>query len=253
MIILTVGNLFGIGAAVLGAVAAGFKAVAATVVAVAAKVGPALAKIGTKLAALASKIDWKKVGQVVEGASSLIGAVSKLVGVKNEDDPMILAMKAEKAEKDRTQFETTQEYIDYLNKKCEMPTEQEIEEVKKDQSKKMGYQLMGMAIEGKAAGEKLGMELSPEFYLTVGKIQAASDVKVSAEQLVAILKEMKKSGLSTLEVSNYLEGKAGEETEAIGEKFTESVSTISGIDAEECIAEWKTGVRSVGEEKNTNN
>lgn len=249
MIICTVGNLFGW----VGAAVAAVKAVGAAVVAVAAKVGPAIARVGTKLAALVAKIDWKKVGMVVEGASNVIGAVSKLVGVKNEDDPMILAMKAEKAEKDRTQFETTEEYIEYLNKKCEMPTEEEIEEVKKSPEKKMGYQLYGMAIEGDACGEKLGMQLAPEFYLTLGKIQAASEVKLSAEQLVTILKEMKKSGLTTLEVSNYLEGKTEVVTEEIGEKLTESVSAIGGIDAEECIADWKKGIRSVGEEKNTKN
>lgn len=253
MIIFTVGNLFGIGAAI-SAVVAGCKAVVATVVAVAAKVGPAIAKIGTKLAALASKIDWKKVGQVVDGASKLVSAVSKLVGVKNEDDPVVLAMKAEKAEKDRTQFPTTQEYIEYLNKKVEMPTEQELEEVKKNPEKVMGYRLAGMAIEGDACGEKLGMELSPEFYLTVGKIQAASEVKLSAEQLVAILKDMKKSGVTTLDVSNYLEGKAEKEAaEDIGDKLSNAVSAIGGIDAEECIADWKNGIRSVGEEKNTKN
>lgn len=103
----------------------------------------------------------------IQLVSVIISTVAELLGLKGEETPEELGLKAEQADKKPEDFDSIQEYIDYLR------NEVEVDKSKLDnlsQEEKVTYGAIGSAICVKGIEEKYGMEMSGDFWTTVAKM-----------------------------------------------------------------------------------
>ena len=155
--------------------------------------------------------------QVVVAAVVVVSKLAEALGLKKEmeDEPDELAMKAECADKKPEDFDTTEEYINYLHKEIKLDIEQQERVRKMSPDQRSAYQLTGSYLYLKASAEKLGLDdttinnstdikgLDPQFILDAYKLG------LSGEEIVSYIKNMQKQGINDTKcMSDYLHNKA---------------------------------------------
>ena len=125
-----------------------------------------------------------------------IGEVAKILGVSGSDSPEELGMKAEIAEKKPEDFDSIEDYINYLN------DEVELEEGAVDnlsETDKAKYGAMGAALNIQAIEEKYDVSLSPDF------LRDVTIMKLSSEEVASYIKEFKDRGITKMQdMTDYL-------------------------------------------------
>ena len=146
--------------------------------------------------------------QVVVAAVVVVSKLAEALGLKKE-------MKAECADKKPEDFDTTEEYINYLHKEIKLDIEQQERLRKMSPDQRSAYQLTGSYLYLKASAEKLGLDdttinnstdikgLDPQFILDSYKLG------LSGEEIVSYIKNMQKQGINDTKcMSDYLHNKA---------------------------------------------
>lgn len=145
--------------------------------------------------------------------ATIVAKIAEALGVKekDKDEPDELAMKAEKADKKPEDFDSTEEYIKYLQDEVQL-TDEEKEKLKNmDDEKRAAYRATGTYLYTKGINEKLGFDqtgmknpelvgITAEILTDLAKLEkilAPSDVVVYAKHLHS-------AGLSMNDFSNYL-------------------------------------------------
>ena len=126
-------------------------------------VGNALGKIAENLSGkLATKLLYfvPVIGDIAM-VIDLIVAVADMLGVfDKEENPEELGVKAEQAEKKPEDFESTQEYIKYLNEEVQIDQEA-FDNLSEDE--KLAYKITGASIILDGVAEKKGLDIDPTF------------------------------------------------------------------------------------------
>lgn len=114
------------------------------------------------------KILSKITPELIKEVTSLISSVAELLGLKDEDDSSEeLGLKSEIADKRLEDFDSREEYINYLKDNVELD-EYDREKLNND-SLKEKYSAKGLDIEMGAINEKIGVKLGLEDYVMMAK------------------------------------------------------------------------------------
>lgn len=142
--------------------------------------------------------------------STIVSAIVEALGLKNkEETPEELGMKAEISDKKPEDFDTIEEYINYLRKEVTID-EQRVENLSPEEKAK--YMSIGTALYIKEIEEKYGIEAPGEFWRT------AEDRELNGEEVHECIKNFKEHGITDMkDMSDYLNGK---DPESGTEKYT---------------------------------
>ena len=114
------------------------------------------------------KILSKITPELIKEVTSLISSVAELLGLKDEDDSSEeLGLKSEIAEKRLEDFDSREEYINYLKDDVEL--DEYDREKLNNESLKEKYSAKGLDIEMGAINEKIGVKLGLEDYVMMAK------------------------------------------------------------------------------------
>ena len=114
------------------------------------------------------KILSKITPELIKEVTSLISSVAELLGLKDEDDSSEeLGLKSEIADKRLEDFDSREEYINYLKDDVEL--DEYDREKLNNESLKEKYSAKGLDIEMGAINEKIGVKLGLEDYVMMAK------------------------------------------------------------------------------------
>ena len=104
------------------------------------------------------KILSKITPELIKEVTSLISSVAELLGLKDEDDSSEeIGMKSEKADRKPEDFDSREEYINYLRDDVEL--DKYDREKLSNENLKEKYSAKGLDIEMGAINEKIGVKL----------------------------------------------------------------------------------------------
>nr|DAI41708.1 MAG TPA: hypothetical protein [Caudoviricetes sp.] len=114
------------------------------------------------------KILSKITPELIKEVTSLISSVAELLGLKDEDNSSEeLGLKSEIADKRLEDFDSREEYINYLKDNVEL--DEYDREKLNNESLKEKYSAKGLDIEMGAINEKIGVKLGLEDYVMMAK------------------------------------------------------------------------------------
>lgn len=130
----------------------------------------------------------------------IVGQVAKILNVGGKDSPEEVGMKTEIAEKKPDDFETTEEYLRYLNEEVTLEPDAIDKLTPEDRAK---YGLIGSALDIQAIHEKYHIELSPDF------LRDVTIMKMSGEEIGSYVKDFAEKGITKMQdMTDYLRGNA---------------------------------------------
>lgn len=137
---------------------------------------------------------------ILDVVGTVVSKIAEFLGIKKEeqDSPEELGLKTEEADKDLSDFESTQEYIDYLH------NEVKVDEAKKKSlspEQRAAYCTIGSSLYLDASAEKLGIEKGD---ITADVLLDCAKLKMDAEEIVAAINKLKEEGLKPQNMSDYL-------------------------------------------------
>ena len=191
------GILNSIGSAISGAISV----VGSLVSSLSSSIGGAIAKLAPSIIKPFLGLEIGNILIVIQVIATVIGRIADMLGVKEkEDSTEEIGMKAEEAEKKDIKpenFDSYQEYINYIR--------QEIEIDKKklnnlSDEEKVKYGTVGTAILVKGIEEKEKFEIPAEFVVEIGKQD------MSMEETRQYIKEFKEQNLELKDFTNYRKG-----------------------------------------------
>ena len=166
-------------------------------------IGTAIAAISTGISTIAASLGIPVVA-VVLAVVAVVCVLAVALGLKEEgkDDPDELAMKAEVADKKPEDFDSTEEYIKYLQEEVELTDEEKKKLEEMSPEERAAYQIIGCAIYMQGISEKLG--LNKDKPLDVAFMHDAESLKLSPKEIVACAKAVDAIGLGTKDISDFL-------------------------------------------------
>lgn len=191
----------GIGTAIVGALSVA-----------ASYVGSAVAAMAVKLVSLAPVI-----GEYISKIAIIVDFIGKIFGVTVEDTPEELGYKASIAEKGIDDFDSTKEYMQYLEKDIKIDEE---EYSKRSDEKRLADMTIGSVLVVKGISEEKEIDISEEFLIEVAKQDLTGTQ-------VATLIETYKEREAKLDIYDYLQGNIhGIESIESGETFAAALRKL---------------------------
>lgn len=206
-------GIFSAGAAAL---CGAFSTAAATIGTVCGSIGGA---IMTTVGSLGAGL--LKLGEMVKPIFEFITKICTIIGIKPAgEDPMELAMKAEKSGEKPEDYDSVEAYIEHLRKDIELDKE---EINKLTDSEKAMYSAIGCGLYVKNIEERYNMKVTPGFLVSASK--AVNSGAMTGEQMKNTMDAMKERGVKNAEsFSNYMDGKANmEEQMAVYDSLKEAL------------------------------
>ncbi len=153
-----------------------------------------------------------KLGEMVKPIFELITKICTIIGIKPAgEDPMELALKAEKSGEKPEDYDSVEAYIEHLRKDIELDKE---EINKLTDSEKAMYSAIGCGLYVKNMEERYNMAMTPGFWVNASK--AVNSGAMTCEQVKNTMEAMKERGVKNTEsFSNYMEGKADMEEQMV--------------------------------------
>ncbi len=138
----------------------------------------------------------KMGAEILPKVVPIVNNIARVTNVLSPDDKLDdLAAKAMSAEKGLTDFDGFGDYMDYLRN--EVPEQKLLT----DPEHNLARQAVGVALLTKGIGEKLGVDISPEFLSTV------AERGLDGKFVYALLQEYKQQGLSNDDLIAYIGSK----------------------------------------------
>ena len=208
--------MFGFLVAGAAALCGAFSTAAATIGTVCGSIGGA---IMTTVGSLGAGL--LKLGEMVKPIFEVINKICTVMGIKPAgEDPMELAMKAEKSGEKPEDYDSVEAYIEHLRKDIELDKE---EINKLTDSEKAMYSAIGCGLYVKNIEERYNMKVTPGFLVSASK--AVNSGAMTGEQMKNTMDAMKERGVKNAEsFSNYMDGKANmEEQMAVYDSLKEAL------------------------------
>lgn len=188
---------------------------------VATTIGPVITSAAT---ALATKLPMAALSAklVMDTISSVISKTAEMLGIApaEENHEELGAKVFQEDIKPRDEFESTQEYLDYLRKDVELDKEKY---AKMSEEEKISCRVVGTTMVAKSIEEKAGVELSPDFLITIDKS------KLKYEQVEKFINAFADHGITSMnEMTKYITNELPEEkVPEIGDIIRTSVKELS--------------------------
>ena len=176
---------------------------------IAVKLGPAVNAIcvATTVAAkvLFPELNITGFVMIIGEIAELVTKIAELFGDKHPElDALDLAMRSEKCEEKPENFDSYNEYIDYLANNIEADKEK-MENLSDED--RMAYLLSGMAIREKQISQNVGAEVSPKLFVDGYKAE------LSAEELGEFIDICVEKSLNNMDLGDYFKGNKLEQKE----------------------------------------
>lgn len=180
---------------------------------------------------------WAKT---IDKVADFLGDVLFAVGITT-DSADVLGMKAGKAEKTVSEFDSVKAYIKYLHEEIVLD-KSDLDKLSPEE--KAAYQAAGLAIEAGALGEAVNTVISVDFTLLLAKIKDISEIAVSASEIVSMIVSLKDKGISRMDdVCDYVQAKGDSDRIKTGEAFREVLKEQMGDSGNEVIENLKMDAR----------
>lgn len=181
--------------------------------------GSFVCSIGSAICSAVGSLCSKIGGAVMGGVSSLVSAIAPVIGpvlgpaIKDilsvfvavisflaelftdkpeEEKPEEIAMKAEQADKKPENFDSINDYLEYLRNEVKLdPAELE----KLTPEKRQTYQLVGLGLYIKNIEEQQGVKLDPDFLKSIPKLK---DQGYEAADIANLMQSMKNNGVTDM-------------------------------------------------------
>lgn len=205
------------------------------------KLVPEMKDFADRLYDLSGKYPSLEVwADAINTAADFLGDVLYAIGIA-ADPADELGLKAEKADKSMSDFESVKDYIEYLHNEIKLD-EDELKNL--SPIERTAYQAAGMAVEAGALGEKFNTDISADFVLLLSKIKNISDIVVGVADLISILSSLKDSGIERMDdVCDYIEAKGDSDRIRTGEAMRNAFKEHFGDLGAEIIEILKTDTR----------
>lgn len=165
-----------------------------------------------------------KIPEVIVTTVEIIAEVVEFIGKKlglidEENTAEELGFKAQEADKKPDDFDSIEEYIEYLRDEIEIDREK-FDNLKDEE--KLSCSAIGSTILAKGISEKKGVELSGEFLAEVAK------QKMKGEEVDKYIDNFKKNGLKMDLMKDYLRCELSpEEDKKVGTIFKETIKQLN--------------------------
>lgn len=129
----------------------------------------------------------------------VISVIAEVLHIKEpeKDHPEELALKAEEADKKPEDFNSTQEYIEYLQKEVKLD-EKKTEKLSPEE--KAAYSMVGSYLYTKAIAEKLSLDKDIDASLIMDIVKLNKDLGVKPEFFITVIRELKSKGITDANV-----------------------------------------------------
>lgn len=177
-----------------------------------------------RMLVLAEKYPFiEKLATMLDKVSSVMGDILYAMGISAEP-AVVLGSKIEKADKGMEDFDSTEEYINYLQKEIEVDKEK-LETLSTEEQ--VVYTIMGMAVEAGAIGEKLEVEIPADVVEIVAKIAEIGKITIDAKDIISIINKLKEEGITNLgDVCDCIKGEGDSDRLHTGEAFLKAIDAI---------------------------
>ncbi len=153
-----------------------------------------------------------KLGEIAKPIFEVINAICTIMGIRQPgEDPMELALKAEKSGEKPEDYDSVEAYIAHLRNDIELDKE---EINKLTDSQKIMYSAIGCGLYVKDMEQRYNMTWSLPFWVSASK--AVNSGAMTCGQLKNTMDAMKERGVKNTEsFSNYMDGKANMEEQMV--------------------------------------
>lgn len=200
-------------------------------------VGPVISTVADVLLnKLPTAIEVAKV--VIGTISTVLTKVCELLDITPVDQRAdeLGAKAMQEGTRAKMEEESTQEYLDYLRNEVELDRERY---AKMDETEKINCEALGTSMLAKAIEEKTGVELPPEFLLTIAK------ARLQYEQVDKMIRAFADNGIKSMgEFTRYIsndmsESEAGRTGEVVKGVIKEMSPGLSATEIQKEIIEMK--------------
>ena len=204
---------------------------------VASFLSTAVSTVGSAIVGVASTLiaklpDLALAKEVVGFIATVISKVAEFLGVGPKDENMeeLGAKAMQEGIRPKMEEETTQEYLDYLRNEVVLDREKY---EKLSDTEKVACSTLGTTLVSKSIEEKTGVELPPEFLLSIAK------TKMRAEEITKFISEFGKNEIFNMGVlSDYLSNKLTEsKVEKVDSIIVSSLKELNPDVSEQAIKE----------------
>lgn len=176
-----------------GSVCSAVSSVVSSAVSVVSSAAKVVGKVVVESATEFLKMNIEKLEKVV----TVLETIAKVLGIiKPEEDSEELGDKALRAEKKPENFNSTNEYIEYLRKEIRAVSKKELEELPAEE--RLARKAVGSALLSKAIGEKKSLEIPVEFW------KETVNLGLNAKEIDTFLTKFKNAGIDPSEFLKYL-------------------------------------------------
>lgn len=205
--------------------------------------GGSLGGIAALASALIPGVGLPEIVLAVQLVCTIVSAVANALGLTEDEKPEELGMAAENAELKPEDFDTTQEYIEYLRKEAKKLDKEQVANL--SDFDRVKYQALGTSITIKGIEEKYGMSMPAEFWVT------AKDMELKGEQVKTYLDTFKKNGIEDMsDMTAFLKGeetKSGTSTvsDSMMEALSEMYPELSKSELDDKLTEMENKVKGL--------
>ncbi len=179
-------------------------------------------------------------------ASEVFGDVLYALGLKQESAEKT-AMRAEKSEKSASEFESSAEYIKYLQNEIEV-TDEEVEQLTLEQ--RVGYQATGVAMQAGVVEEAFKIKIVPGIVILSTALKAVSETIGIVKGVQRVFEGLKEQGITDMgDVIDYFTGHGTGDRVKIGQVINKVFQNAFGEQAPEVVLDVKNRVRKEWEPK----
>lgn len=186
-------SMFGLGALFAGVVSA----VGSIISGIGTVLGTAGAAITGFAKTLVTGIAGSGIGGLFNIIGSFIGQIAKGLGIGGQEQPEELGAKAREAEMKPADFQSTQDYIRYLENEVKLDR-QNLGLMSTEE--RLACTAVGIGILSQGISEKKGIGIPPEFWIEVGK------QKLESRQVEAFIDQFKLDRQDLGDFGPYLKG-----------------------------------------------
>ncbi len=195
-------------------------AIGSAISSVCSSLGGALGGVAALASALIPGVGLPEILLAVNVICSIVSAVAEALGLKKDEKMEEFGMAAENADLKPEDFDSTEEYIEYLRDEVKKLDKEEVENLSNEDRAK--YQAVGAAITIKGIEEKYGMSMPAEFWNT------AKDMELKGEEVKTYMDTFKKNGIEDMgDMAAYLKGEETKsDAHAVSDSMMEALSEM---------------------------
>lgn len=206
------------------------------------KLQPEMKAFAEKLLVYSEKYPQiKDFAIVIDKSADILGDALFVLGIKTEATDVI-GFKIAQADKSITDFNSVEDYLNYLNSEVEIDKERYKQ---LSEGERIVYSVLGIAAEIEVIGEKIGITLNTDMLMLISKVVEVGKIALDASGIIDFLKMIKENGgVSIPDIYEYFIGSGDSDRVNTGKIVYDIMEKIRPEKADAIIAEFKEEARN---------